>query len=244
MRSQTWVALNILKKEEVFTYAPRPISLTAANSEVGKTMVYEVFIVQEGYYKELEDGCVKKNCTCALIKGKVNVIVDTLTPWDKQQILAELKKHKLRPCDIKYVISTQPSYGFSGNNHLFRRACHIVGHAYTQRNTYLFEPFTHDGDDLKVIPTSGCTLKDVSVLVKTVEGTVAVTGALFENKDDLKNDYETIRFCNGSFFPQLQIHSRRLIVKLADYIIPGYGGMFQVTEDIKNSFVDRNTSLI
>ncbi|CAH1406228.1 unnamed protein product [Nezara viridula] len=208
-------------------------------------MVYEVVIVHEGYINEEDDYTLRKNCTCTLIKGKVNVIVNTMTPWDKSQILSVLKDHKLETSDIKYVISTQPTSGFAGNNFMFENSYHIVGHAYTQKNTYLFEPFSYgnplciDGDDLKVIPTSGCTLKDVSVLVKTADGIVAITGALFLNEEDLKNDYKSIRFCNGSYFPQNQIHSRRMIVKIANYIIPGYGKMFEVDENVKKSFLDR-----
>lgn len=53
-------------------------------------MAYEIIIIQEGYFMEQEDGTVKKNCTCTLIKGNINVIVDTLTPWDNSKIVSGL----------------------------------------------------------------------------------------------------------------------------------------------------------
>lgn len=33
------------------------------------------------------DGTMTANCTCTLVKGEKNIIVDTMTPWDKQLII-------------------------------------------------------------------------------------------------------------------------------------------------------------
>ena len=49
-------------------------------------MSYEVFIIHNGYSKSIEIG-MEANCTCTLIKGKYNVIVDTMTPWDREVVL-------------------------------------------------------------------------------------------------------------------------------------------------------------
>jgi len=40
---------------------------------------------------------MEANCTCTLIKGPKNVIVDTMTPWDGDVILAGLAQHGLTP---------------------------------------------------------------------------------------------------------------------------------------------------
>lgn len=49
-------------------------------------MPYEVFVLYSGYSKTEELGMLC-NCSCTLITGKNNVIVDTMTPWDKDKIL-------------------------------------------------------------------------------------------------------------------------------------------------------------
>ena len=48
----------------------------------------EIVIINEGYSKFIDEGNMSANCSCVLIKGpEVNVIVDTMTPWDKDFLL-------------------------------------------------------------------------------------------------------------------------------------------------------------
>jgi hypothetical protein len=49
-------------------------------------MAYEVHVLYNGYSKTREEGMVA-NCTCTLIKGQKYIIVDTMTPWDKENII-------------------------------------------------------------------------------------------------------------------------------------------------------------
>ena len=60
-------------------------------------MRYEVHILADGYSKLDSEGFMLANCTCTLIKGPKNVIVDTMTPWDQEVILSGLVKHGLKP---------------------------------------------------------------------------------------------------------------------------------------------------
>jgi len=48
----------------------------------------KVHVLAAGYsYPEGSSGDMKANCSCVLITGEVNVIVDTMTAWDKEFIL-------------------------------------------------------------------------------------------------------------------------------------------------------------
>ena len=58
---------------------------------------YEVHILADGYSKLDSEGFMLANCTCTLIKGPKNVIVDTMTPWDQEVILSGLVKYGLTP---------------------------------------------------------------------------------------------------------------------------------------------------
>lgn len=49
-------------------------------------MAYEVHVLENGY-STLRGSKMIANCTCTLLKGKHNIIVDTMTPWDKQKII-------------------------------------------------------------------------------------------------------------------------------------------------------------
>lgn len=52
-------------------------------------MPYEICIMNSGYIF-LSDQKLEAKCTCTLIKGNKNVIVNTMTPWDDGRIIASL----------------------------------------------------------------------------------------------------------------------------------------------------------
>lgn len=56
-------------------------------------------------------------------------------------------------------------------------------------------------------------------------GTVVVSGDIFENHHDRKDER---LWRDVSIRPDLQEKSRSLILSLADYIVPGHGPMFKV----------------
>lgn len=84
---------------------------------------------------------VRANCSCVLITGSVNVIVDTMTPWDSDFILKSLNSRGLKPDDIDYVVSTHGHSDHIGNNNLFLKAKHIVGYCVSFQDKYFLHPF-------------------------------------------------------------------------------------------------------
>lgn len=51
--------------------------------------MYELFFVRKGHCSKFEEH-YSKTCTCTLIKGKYNVIVNTLSYWDRWSVLKGL----------------------------------------------------------------------------------------------------------------------------------------------------------
>ena len=50
--------------------------------------MYEVHVLFEGYSTQIDEVTMDANCSCTLIKGpNKNVIVDTMTAWDTQDIV-------------------------------------------------------------------------------------------------------------------------------------------------------------
>ncbi|XP_075226120.1 metallo-beta-lactamase domain-containing protein 1-like isoform X7 [Lycorma delicatula] len=199
-------------------------------------MSYKVTVLYPGYSKE-EEGGMMANCSCTLITGKLNVIVDTMTPWDKDKIIKGLADHDLIPDDIDYVICTHGHSDHIGNNNLFLKAKHIVGLSYSFKDHYYSSPLDSGkefilNEGLKILPTPGHTLSDVSVIVNHNEIT-AITGDLFEKEEDIENEY--IWRTTGSEDPEKQEYNRQKIIQMADYIIPGHGPMFKVTASMKQN---------
>ncbi|KAF4528469.1 hypothetical protein B566_EDAN015931 [Ephemera danica] len=184
-------------------------------------------------YSHVEDstGDVIANCTSTLIRGrKFNVLVDTMTAWDREKLLNALLP--MTPNDIHYVVCTHGHSDHVGNNNLFLDAIHIVGFSMSCKDRYFNFSFDKGQEFLiepgiRVVPTPGHTATDVSVLVDTAtHGCVAITGDLFEKEEDI-TDPSLWQNLGGSEQPQLQQASRDRILAIANYIVPGHGPMFK-----------------
>ncbi|XP_071440878.1 metallo-beta-lactamase domain-containing protein 1 [Hetaerina americana] len=201
-------------------------------------MPYEVHVISTGYSNDSE-GCMYANSTCTLLIGRNNIVVDTLNPWSKDVLIAGLEKHGLSCDDINFLVCTHGHSDHVGNNNLFLRAKHVVGYDISFENCFYEHDFKNGkpyviDDDVQVISTPGHTHADVSVIVQSQKhGVVAVTGDLFEREEDLINP-SIWQVSGGSEQPKIQESYRAKIIKLADYIIPGHGPMFKVTEKMKN----------
>ncbi|KAF9816075.1 hypothetical protein SFRURICE_003626 [Spodoptera frugiperda] len=199
----------------------------------------EVIVLYEGYSVMTGKDQMSANCSCTLIKGANNIIIDTMTSWDGQKILAALAKNNVSPENINYVISTHGHSDHIGNNNLFLLAKHIVGFSVSFNDEYHMHPFDKGeelriDDNVRVIPTPGHTLSDVTVLVKAVGGaTIAIVGDLFEKFDDIQNP--NLWMEAGSEDPVRQMRNRSKVANMADWIVPGHGPQFQVTDQIRQT---------
>lgn len=189
-------------------------------------------------FSKMENGNYYANCSCVLIKGPPNVIVDTMTAWDGDKLLKALNKESLTSDDVDYVVCTHGHSDHIGCNYLFQKAKHIVGYSISHKDKYDIDHDFKNGDEytitdrIKVISTPGHTLQDVSVIVNSSRGVTAITGDLFEKFEDLTD--ENIWKEAGSDSEELQRINRQKILDLADFIIPGHGPMFKVPQKFKN----------
>lgn len=202
----------------------------------------EIFVLTEGYsyMVENEDSIMMANCTCTLIKSPdCNIIVDTMTPWDSDLLLEKLLDHRIKPCDITWVVSTHGHSDHMGCNHLFLMAKHIVGTNISEWNRYFIHDFNSGpyrlSDTIEVVATPGHTLSSVSVLIRgsnLCPGLVAIVGDLFEQQNDITDS--ALWLDAGSEDPIAQRSNRAKIAATADFIIPGHGKMFSVDQQMRD----------
>ncbi|GJQ64911.1 hypothetical protein Trydic_g7080 [Trypoxylus dichotomus] len=146
--------------------------------------------------------------------------------WDGPKLEKAIEENGLKCSDIDYVVCTHGHSDHIGCNYLFQNAIHIVGRCISRKDTYynfdfaLGKPYVIDAN-IRVIPTPGHTMQDISVLVSTDKGLYAITGDLFENRDD-ENIWHKLNVDSAD----LQQKYRNEILKYADFIIPGHGSMF------------------
>ena len=165
--------------------------------------------------------------------GNVNIVVDTLGPWDKDLLVRKLKDHNVTPEDVDIMIGTHLHTDHIGNMNLFTKSLQIVGDQSSQKDLFEFDIFGSQkhftlAPNVDLYFTPGHTSNDVSVVVYNVDrlGTVAITGDLFESQLDLYDD--NVWKEAGSFDCNLQKANREMILQVADFIVPGHGEMFKV----------------
>lgn len=192
----------------------------------------EVKVLIEGYAKE-EKGFELASSTTTLIKEKkINIIVDP--GMNRELLLKALKKEKLSPEKIDYVILTHYHLDHSLLTGIFENAKVL-----DNDSSYSFDGKikNHNGKipntDIQIIKTPGHDMFHCSILVKTEElGKIAIVGDVFWWRDDDKQETDKESLINHED-PYMKnkeelINSRKKVLEIADYIIPGHGKMFKV----------------
>lgn len=200
--------------------------------------MYDVIVIKEGYCRPEGQGAMRASGSVTLLKGpQKNILVDAGSPWDKDEILTGLNRQNLRPEDINYMVCTHGHPDHVGNINLFTEAVLIMGFNIQYRDLCHMHDFKQGipyeiDEEVEIWPTPGHTSEDVSVVVKSTNlGTVVVAGDLFECEADL--DCPSL-WQEASHSPRQQQQSRIEVLKVADFIIPGHGAMFQVPSHLKS----------
>lgn len=188
----------------------------------------------------------------------MNVLFDTMGPWEKDILVRRLESLKLHVDDIEYLVCSHSHPDHVGNLNLFTKAKkHFVGTSVYSKDIYdlnCFEPTgSHKynppkatgGDTMDVIdyeyyaldsylsiePTQGHTMECISLIVSNCDnyGTVGLVGDLFENSTDINDD--SIWLGAGSQNPDLQRANRSKIYNKVDFILPGHGEIFKISKE-------------
>ncbi len=180
----------------------------------------EVKILIEGYTSN--DLGEEKTCpTISLVKdGELNMVVDPGVLPDQKMLVEALAKEGLSVENIDIVCITHSHIDHYRNIGMFPNAKTLEFFGLWDGNTVSDwdENFT---DDIKIIKTPGHNYDGITFLVETNEGVVAICGDVFWKKDYPEKDIY------ASDDQKLK-ESRKKVLELADYIIPGHAGMFKV----------------
>jgi len=198
--------------------------------------VYDVKILRPGYATSIGPARQKASGTITLVRGNKNILVDTGNPIDRKIILRELRKHGVNPNRIHYVVCTHGHSDHIGNNSLFPEATFILSYDILKGDEYTFHNFKEMGSyridkHVEVVYTPGHTAQDISLIVETEAGIVAITGDLFECEEDLRVERLWRDFSED---PEKQMTSRQKIMQIADFIVPGHGDIFKVERKRKS----------
>lgn len=189
----------------------------------------EVKILIKGYASI--NGKKATSTTTLILDGKLKFVVDP--GMDREKLLSGLKENNLEPNDINYVIQTHGHIDHVGLTAIFEKATVIDDEAfYTFDGGYVAHGGNIPESTLKILKTPGHDLNHMSVIVNTDKGKVVIAGDVFwwYDEEDKKTDYQSLmnRIDEWAKNNDDLKESRKKILAIADFVIPGHGEMFEV----------------
>lgn len=191
----------------------------------------EVKVLIEGYGTKKEGVLSASSATVFIKTPKLKIIVD---PGINRKLLLEaLTKENLELKDINYVILTHYHLDHSILAGIFENA----------KIWYMDRIFSFEGKiekanegtfgpDIKILKTEGHSSDCRTFLVKTEKGIIAIAGDViwWFNSEEQKTDKESLMEHKDNYATDMKAlkESRKKILEMADYIIPGHGKMFKV----------------
>jgi len=191
----------------------------------------EVKILIEGYAKSTGEVSYKASSTTSLIKDSGKIIL--VDPGANKQVLVNaLKKEGLKLEDINIVFLTHYHIDHILNIRLFTNHDIYDGDTIYKDDEEIEFSGKIPGTNIKIIPTPGHAHEHVSLLVETDKGKICIAGDLWwwENSQEQKTDKESLLEHEDPYVKNKEKlkESRKKILKMADWIIPGHGKMFKV----------------
>jgi glyoxylase-like metal-dependent hydrolase (beta-lactamase superfamily II) len=190
----------------------------------------EVKVLIEGYARELEGGFLASSSVSLIRENGKNIIVDP--GINRPLLLEKLESEGLSPADIDFVILTHyhPDHALLAS--IFENAA-IFDNTTIFKNDYESDHGgVVPGTMVKIISAPGHAYEHCAVLVETEKGKIVIAGDVFWWMDDEKMKPGDINFLLNRKDPyakdeKVLMESRRKILEIADYIIPGHGKMFE-----------------
>ncbi len=193
----------------------------------------EVVILRAGYSRperpETDGSVTLAGCSISLVIGEGwRMLVDPGGPADRDLLLAALLRHGLAAPDIAYVVCTHGHIDHVGNANLFPGATFVSGRDRSVGDRFWPLDVAHGpvtlADGIEIVASPGHTSEDISVVVHTWTGVIAIAGDVFENGDPADTSWRAY-----SRHPRQQQRSQAALLARADFIVPGHGPLFATT---------------
>jgi glyoxylase-like metal-dependent hydrolase (beta-lactamase superfamily II) len=202
-------------------------------------MTVRVFILKEGTIDREPDGTIldASSSVTLVLSGDTSIVVDTAMPRDAEEVEQALAEHDLRPEDVDILVNTHCHADHTGNNRLFTNAEVVVHKQEGAARCVSGKVRRVEGtrEDLapgvRVIHTPGHSRGSISVVAETELGTWVMAGDALPTPDN----YVAWVPPGIHYDPEVALGSMKLIVDLADTIVPGHGPPFRKDGELPTS---------
>lgn len=191
----------------------------------------QIKVLISGYARQIENGW-RASSTVTLVRscGK-NIIVDP--GCNRNKLIKELSRNNLKTADIDFVLLTHGHTDHTLLAGIFENAKILTSEEIYDNDNQVEHGNIIPGTDLKIIQTPGHSPEHCSLIVPAAEGIYVVAGDVFWWMDDEKQEIDIEK--EDQAHPEevnikKLIESRKRILGIADYIIPGHGKIIKNTK--------------
>lgn len=189
----------------------------------------EVKVLIRGYAKQIGDGWLASSAVVLVQSNNKKVIVDP--GCNRKKLIEELSRVNLKTTDIDFVLLTHGHTDHTLLAGIFENAKVLNPVEIYDNDKQIENKNEIPGTDLKIIQTPGHSFEHCSLIVDTKEGTYVVAGDVFwwmDNEDQIIDIEKEDQAHPDEADMKKLIESRKKILEMADYIIPGHGDIFKV----------------
>ena len=194
-------------------------------------MMAKVKILIEGYAREIKDGWLASSTTTLIEESGKRIIVDP--GINRKLLLQKIKVEGLRSEDIDIVFMTHyhPDHVFLAA--IFKNALIVDGDIVYEKDKETEYKGRIPGTKVKVLATPGHAHEHTSLVVETDKGVVVVAADVFwwmDSEEQKVDDVKALLDKEDPFTKDKDalLKSRKQVLQIADWIIPGHGKMFRV----------------
>ena len=188
-----------------------------------------VKVLVEGYARQVDHGWVASSTTCLVISSGMKIITDP--GCNRQKLMESLSNENLSAEDIDYVFLSHGHPDHMMLCGIFTKAKLVTyddNMVYDQDLMIKFDKHIL-GPHTEIISTPGHVDDHISLLVNTCKGVVAIAGDVFWWPAGEKQYPDNPVSPDGTDHQKLA-ESQAILMRMADFIIPGHGKMFRVNK--------------
>jgi len=190
----------------------------------------KVKVLISGYAKEIENGWIASSTVTFINSNGKNIIVDP--GCNRPGLLKALTENDLKTSDIDFVFLTHNHADHILLAGIFENAKVVIGSELYDNDNQIEHGDKIADLDIEIIHTPGHSPDSRSFILETTDGIYALTADLFWWMDieEQKTDHNSLILHQDPYAKNMKVlqESRKKILDLADFIIPGHGNLFKV----------------
>lgn len=186
----------------------------------------KVKVLVEGYARKTKTGWIASSSVVYIEDNRKKIIVDP--GINRKLLLDRLKKANLKSGDINYVLLTHYHLDHAYLASIFENAAILDGFTIYENDKETDYQKIIPDTSIQLIPTPGHAYEHHSLFVPTTDkGNVVIAGDIFWFQDSEKQTIDINKNDPFVLDKKALTLSRKKLLKLADWIIPGHGKMFE-----------------